>query len=161
MPSGPARKLLGVDVTARDLVQKHELGMKVTTSDGRTYRYVQNAAAIALGDVCAQDFATGTWAVKTSPATADAPIAGAWPNEGGRAAITVAGFFWMLTGGDASVKSAAAVVVGAPIATIATAGTVDDTAASAANALSAASQVGGVFVTVASGGFARVAFNGD
>lgn len=160
MPTGPARKLLGVDVTRTDTVQQHEPGVRIHGSDGRTYVYVANAAAIALGDVLTQDYASGTWNMKTTPASADAPMNGAWPNEGGRAAITVAGFFWMLVGGDALVKSAAAVVVGAGIATIATAGTVDDTAASAANAFSAAAAVGGVFVTVASGGFARVMFNG-
>lgn len=161
MPSGQA-KLLGIDVIATHTTQKHEMGIKITAADGRAYMYVQsNAAAIALGDCLVFDFATANYAVKTTPATADAPINGCWPNEGGRAALAaVTTFFWMLTGGDASVKAAATVVVGASIATIATAGTVDDTAASAANALSAASGISGTFVTTTTSGFARVMFNG-
>jgi hypothetical protein len=155
--AGPARKLLGVDFTLSHSEAKHELGLKVYGSDGRTYKYVRAGAAIALGDSLINDVAEEKYAV-TPVAAADTPLAGCWPNEGGRAAILDNYYFWMLVEGDALVKAAATVVAGAPAVPVAVAGTLDDTAATAANALAAASGVGAVFLTTTSGGFARVRF---
>lgn len=155
--AGPARKLLGVDFTLHGSSQLHELGLKVIGSDGREYTYVHAGAAIALGDCLKLDPAEGTWEFQPT-AAADEVIVGAWPNEGGRTAILDNEYFWALTGGDALVKAAATVVAGAPAITIATAGTVDDTAATAANALAAGAGLGAVFLTATSGGFARVMF---
>lgn len=162
--SGPQRKLLGIDFSRVDTNQEHELGIRIETNDGKAFRYVRAGAAIALGDALIQDFAEGTWDFAPS-AAADTPIYGVWPNENVsptqvRAAVPDNAYFWMQVGGDALVKAAATVVVGAPAVTVATAGTLDDTAATAANALAAATGVGAVFVTVTTAGFARVALNG-
>lgn len=157
-------KHLGVDLARVDTVQKHELGFRIEKSDGRIYRYMVAGAAIALGDVLQSDTAEADFPTHSVQPTsaADQTIVGCWPNEnpptGSRAAIADNSFFWMLEKGDALVKAAATVVAGAPIVTIATAGTVDDTAATAANALALAAGVGGYFVTTTSGGFARVMF---
>lgn len=160
-----SEKHLGIDVGRIDSTQKNELGFEILKSDGRRYRYVQASGAIALGDVLMADYTIGTllWGVKTVSA-ADLPCVGCWPNEnpaGGqtaRVAVTTLFFFWMLVKGDANVKAAAAVVVGAPAIPTAVAGTVDDTAASAANALAQAAGVPMIFTTVSAAGFARVMF---
>lgn len=149
-------KHLGARFLKADDTQKHALGIELDADDGNRYKYVKANGAIALGDMLVEDMTAGIDNVKTTPATADAVANGCWPNEGGRVAITTLQFFWMLITGDALVKSAGTVVVGATWALIATAGTVDDTAASAANAASAAAGRGGTFLTVASGGFARI-----
>lgn len=162
--TGPQRKYMGIDFARVDTEQQNELGVRIEANDGKVFRYVKAGAAIALGDVLQWDFVEGTWEVQPTSAADQTPC-GAWPNENVsttqvRAAVADNSFFWMQCGGDALVKAAATVVSGAPIATIATAGTVDDTAAAAGNALAAASGVGGVFVTTTTGGFARVMLNG-
>lgn len=154
-------KVTGADLSRTTSNALHELGATFSESNGRNYRYVRAGAAIALGDVLIDDVAEGVWDMTPSSA-ADQVVAGCWPNENAqgraRAAITDNYYFWMLEGGDASVKAAATVVAGAPAITTATAGTVDDTAATAANALATAAGVGAVFMTTTSGGFARVKF---
>lgn len=160
-----AEKDIGVDVIRHGTVQLHELGTIFTQAGGRKFQYVRAGSAIALGDVLKDDVAEGIYDKDTTAAAADQVMFGAWPNEGdginrARTAILDNEFFWALVGGDALVKAAATVVAGAPIVTIATAGTVDDTAATAANALASASGKGGIFLTTTTGGFARVQFNG-
>lgn len=157
-------KRLGIDFGLVSADQRHEPGLSVLAPDGRTYQYVRAGAAIALGDGLIWDVAEEVYAVAPI-AAADTVVAGAWPNENpyvgtARVAITDNYYFWMLVDGDALVKAAATVVAGAPAVPIATAGTFDDTAATAANALAAASGVGAIFVTTTSGGFARVRFKG-
>lgn len=158
------RKYMGIDFTRLDTNQEHELGLRLETNDGKCFRYYHAGAAIALGDVLIDDFAEGTWEAQPSSAVDQVPI-GCWPNEnvsatGIRVAIADNLYFWAQVGGDALVKAAATVVVAAPGGTTATAGTVDDVAAAVGNALAAASGAGLRFVTVTSGGFARVMFNG-
>lgn len=155
----------GVDVNRVTSTQLHPIGTTVTLANGRRFRYVKAGAAIALGDVLIWDAAEEIYA-HTPVSAADQSITGCWPNEneGGigsssRAAITDNYFFWMLVNGDALVKAAATVVAGAPAISIATAGTVDDTAASAANALASA-VTAPYFLTTTTAGFARVQFNG-
>ena len=156
-------KLVGVDLGRVTLVQEHELGMYGEGSDGRGYRYSKAGAAIALGDALKTDTAEGINDVDPVSA-ADQVVVGCWPNEsvGGhsaRAAIADNSFFWMLVNGDGLTK-AATVVAGTPAISVATAGTLDDTAATAANALATAAGCGCVFLTADSGGFARVRYNG-
>lgn len=154
-------KVLGVRLAFHSTDQAHELGLEVLDVSGRVYKYQRAGAAIALGDVLKVDVAEG---INDADPTllADAIVCGCWPNESvdgvARTAILDNEFFFMLVEGDASVKSAATVVAGAAAVTIATQGTVDDTAATAANALSAGAGRGMVFATVAAGGFARVLF---
>lgn len=160
-----AEKHLGVDVGKIDSVQKAELGFEIQKSDGRRYRYVQASGTINLGDVLMADYTIGglVWGVKTTTAAVDIVPVGCWPNENpaagtARVAVTTLFFFWMLVKGDALVKAAATVVVGAPAGTIATAGTVDDVAGVAADAWAAAAGVPMVFTTLTTTGFARVMF---
>lgn len=157
-----AEKDTGVDLVRVTSVALHPPGSIFTQENGRSYRYVRAGAAIALGDVLIDDVAEETYAV-TPVAAADTPLAGCWPNEGdgsgrSRAAITDNYYFWMLEEGDALVKAAATVVAGQPAVPIGTAGTVDDTAAAAANALAMAAGVGAIFLGTTSGGYARVRF---
>lgn len=161
-----SEKHLGVDVGRVDTVQKHELGFRVQKSSGRWYRYVVAGATIALGDVLQPDTAEVDFPISSvQPTSAVDQIAvGCWPNENTdaitvRAAIADNAFFWMHEKGDALVKAAGTVVAGAPANSSATAGTVDDIAAAAGNALAAGSGVGMYFVTTTTGGFARVMFS--
>jgi hypothetical protein len=139
----------------------HPLGTTVTDQLGRKYRYSKAGAAIALGDCLIWSAAIFT---VIPVAAADQSIVGCWPNENppsgtARTAVSNAEFFFALIAGDALVKAAATVVAGAPAISIATAGTVDDTAATAANALASA-VTGPFFLTTTTSGFARVMFNG-
>lgn len=155
-------KRLGIDLGLVTSDQRHEVGLEITGPDGRGYVYSKAGAAIALGDVLVDDVAEEIYAL-TPVSAADQVIGGCWPNENptpgtARVAITDNYFFWALVRGDANVKAAATVVAGAPIVTVATAGTVDDTAAAVGNALAAASGIGGIFLTTTTAGFARVKF---
>jgi hypothetical protein len=149
-------KVLGVDILQVDTVQQHALGLEIQMDDGNVYKYVRAGAAIALGDVLKVDVAEGPNDYDPQVA-ADIPHAGCWPSTRA-AAIADNSFFWALIKGNASVKAAATVVAGTPAISTATAGTVDDTAATAANALAMASGVGAVFQTTTTGGFATVCF---
>lgn len=146
--AGPLVKILGIDFTATHTTQKHGLGAKVPATDGREYTYVLAGAAIAATDAVV--FSAGWSAIKT-PATADAIFHGV-----AHVAIASGSYGWVVTRGIVSCKAAATVVAGAAAVTIATAGTLDDTAASAANALSAACGAGAMFTTTTSGGVANV-----
>lgn len=148
-------KQIGVDVARVTTAAIHEIGALYQEPNGRSYRYVKAGAAIALGDCLIWDSAEETYAHTPSTGVDQVP-SGFWPNEGGRAAIADNAFFWMLIQGDALVKAAGTVVAGAPYATSATGGTVDDIAAAAGNALASASGRGGIFLTTTTGGFARV-----
>jgi len=150
-------KVLGIDILAVDTVQQHALGCEITHDDGNTYRYVRAGAAIALGDVLKVDVAEGPNDYDPQVA-ADIPHAGCLPNATGRAAVADNSFFWAGVRGSFSVKAAATVVAGTPAISTATAGTVDDTAATAANALAMAAGVGAIFQTTTTAGFATVLF---
>lgn len=156
-------KDLGIDLGKVTTTQEHELGTEYTYL-GRVYVYRKSGGTIALGDVLKFDAAEETYSV-IPVAAADEVVEGCWPNENetsfhtARAAIADNSFFWMLKRGDALVKAAATVVAGAPAVTIATAGTVDDTAATAANALAAGAGCAMMFLSTTSGGFARVRFS--
>lgn len=155
---GVLSKQLGIEFTQVDAgpVFPHTLGIEVYCDDGTKRKYVRAGAAIAPGDVLKVDTAEGPNDFDPVSA-ADQPIAGAWPSA--FPVVADNSGFWVVVGGDVSVKSAATVVPGAPVVTIATAGTVDDTAATAANALASGAGLGGIFTTVAAGGFARIKFH--
>lgn len=156
MGAAPLNKGLGVDFTLVTSIQKHELGAELDGNDGRRYKYGRATAAIAVADCLVADPGTGAYHVKQSTAAADLVIAGC-----AHVAVTTAGdYFWYVIQGLVSMKAAATVVVGAPIVTIATAGTVDDTAATAANALAAGSGKGGIFASTTTGGLASVLLMG-
>lgn len=144
MPTpGPAvtQKLMGVDVNVVDTVRKHELGLTLDFADGTRRRYVKASGAIALNDALVMDTAVLTaavpYVVKTSSAALQ-PIAGVCMVSG----VADTNFFWAVVGGKANVKVAAAVAAGAHLATTATAGTLDDVAAAAADAQAAAAGIG-------------------
>lgn len=149
-------KHAGIDFNSVDLTPQHALGIEVDCDDGTRRKYVRAGSAIAAGDVLTVDVAEGDNDYQQSAAAADLTIAGAWPSA--YPAVADNSYFWCVVRGVVSVKAAAAVVAGAPVVTIATAGTVDDTAATAANALASGSGIGGIFVSATSGGFARVKF---
>jgi hypothetical protein len=155
MPSvvSPSHKHLGIDVERVSAVAEHNLGLEVSCTDGTTRRYYRAGAAIAAGDALITDTAEGPNDVQPS-AAADTPIVGVWPSA--YPAIADNSYFWAVVKGLVSVKAAATVVAGAPAVPIATAGTLDDTAATAANALAAASGAGAVFMTTTASGFATV-----
>lgn len=148
-------KSLGINFTQIDATRKQELGLEVDGNDGRRYKYVQAGTAFALGDALISLGSSGVFVYQTSSA-ADQPVLGVWPADGGRVAVTINYFCWVVVRGYAQVKAAATVVVGAPAITTATAGTVDDTAASAANALATAAGKGLIFQTVTTAGLAIV-----
>lgn len=151
---------IGADVTRVTSTALHALGATYQESNGRTYRYVRAGAAIARGDCLVADTAEEIYAHTPSSAV-DQVISGFWPEESGRGNITDNYYFWMAIAGDHSVKAAATVVAGAPYTTSAVAGTVDDIAAAAGNALASASGRGGIFLTATTGGFARVEISGS
>lgn len=148
-------KVLGINFAQIDAVQKNELGLEVRGNDGRTYKYVKAGAAIALGDALISDGVEGVFDYQPSSA-ADQSVLGVWPADGGRVAVTDNYYFWCVVGGYVVMKAAATVVVGAPAITTATAGTVDDTAATAANALATAAGRGLIFQTTTTAGLATV-----
>lgn len=131
------RKLLGIKATDVDSVQKHALGIEVDFDDGTRRRYVRAGAAVAQYDALIIDFAEGKFDWQPS-AAADVPIVGVCPVSG----VSDNYFFWAIVKGPANVKVAATIVAGAILVPIATAGTLDDTAATAANALAMGAGVG-------------------
>lgn len=154
---GVLNKQLGVEFTQVDAgpTFPHTLGIEITCDDGTRRKYVRAGAAIAPGDCLKVDTAEGRNDFDPTSA-ADQSINGAWPSA--FPAIADNSGFWCVVRGDVSVKAAATVVAGAPIVTTAVAGTVDDTAATAANALASGAGIGGIFTSVTSGGFATVKF---
>lgn len=133
--------IAGIDVERVDDVRAHPLGLKVECSDGTTRRYVRAGAAVAQYDALVQDFAEGVFDWQPV-AAADTTVLGVCPVAG----VADNYFFWAIIAGPAFVKVAATIVVGAPLVPVATAGTLDDTAATAANALAMSSGVGVVAV---------------
>lgn len=127
---------IGVDVTRVDTVQKFPLGQTITTANGGRYRYIRAGAAIAQYDALKADAAEGAFDWQPT-AAADEGILGI-----AQVAIGDNEFGWVLIEGKGFVKVAATVVAGASLVTIATAGTLDDTAAAAGNALATGVGVG-------------------
>lgn len=149
----PQQKILGIEVTDVDTVQKHALGLEVDCDDGTRRRYVRAGAAVAQYDALIIDFAEGPYDYQPS-AAADTPIHGVCPVSG----VADNNFFWAVVQGKTNVKVAATIVAGAPLVPTAVAGTLDDTAATAANALAMAAGVGVVAIVddTPSAGIAQV-----
>lgn len=145
---GPLIKLLGIDFTATHTVQKHPLGAKILATDGREYTYVKASAAISATEAVV--FGAAYAATKT-PATADISWHGV-----AHVAIASGSYGWVVTRGIVNVLAAATVVALAPAVPIATAGTLDDTAGSTANALAMASGAGAIFLSTTTAGVASV-----
>jgi hypothetical protein len=149
-----ASRYLGVDFGVTSTTQKFPLGMRVTANDGRTYRYGKAGAVVAINSALKIDVAEGPNDVDPITA-ADQVIAGV-----AHVAAADNEFFWYVVNGPVSVLAAATVVAGAPAVTIATAGTLDDTAGTTSNALAAGSGVGVVFTSTTSSGLASVQLYG-
>lgn len=117
MPAGVLGSKVGLDFTALDDVRKHELGSTYYGSDGRKYTYVKASAAIALGDACKVDFATGKYNVNPVSAVSQVLL--------GVAAVAVAinQFFWLVTGGEVVAKLTAATAAGVRLGSSGVAGT--------------------------------------
>ena len=133
-------KVCGIKFTQVDDTQQNELGIEVAANDGRTYKYIRAGAAIAVGDALHVDYAEGYNDLHPTSA-ASQPIAGV-----AHVAIADNKFGWVVVRGVVPVK-AATVVAGTPGVSTATAGTLDDTAADAANALATAAGIGARFLT--------------
>jgi hypothetical protein len=148
-------KVLGVNVDkASSATQEHPLGLRVQAEDSsygvREYEYVKAGAAVAATDALRADHAEEDLSVMPSDA-ADLPLRGV-----AHVAISDNEFAFIVVKGAASVKAAATVVAGTPAIPTATGGTLDDTAATAANALAIAAGVGATFLSTTSGGVADV-----
>ncbi len=144
-------KLLGIEVDVVDTTRKHELGIEVDFANGKRYKYIRAGGSIAANDALSIDVAEGVYDYHPSPAAANVILAGV-----SEVAIGDNEFGWVVVRGPVVVKAAATVVAGKPAVSIATAGTLDDTAADADNALAAGSGVGAIFATTTSGGKATV-----
>lgn len=141
---------LGADPYNESSVQKHPLGAMCLFSDGTWRRYIRAGAAIAVGDALTIDFAEGNndmtpTTSATTPVHAVAPIA-----------MTDNYFGWVIVSGVASVKAATIAAGGLPLVPTATAGTLDDTVASAALAYTSASGKGVTSLAADSGGLCVV-----
>lgn len=147
------QKILGVDPLVVDTTQEHELGLELDFNDGTRRRYVRAGAAVAQYDALIVDQAEGPFDWQPS-AAADVPIVGICPVSG----VSDNYFFWAITKGVAYVKVAATIVAGAVLVPIATAGTLDDTAAAAGNALAMAAGIGVIAIVddTPSAGIAKV-----
>lgn len=142
--------LLGVDAVNESSVQKHPLGLEVPFNDGTRRRYIRAGAAIALGDALTIDFAEGNHDM-TPTTSATTPVHAVAAH-----AFTDNYFGWVITGGVASVKAATIAAGGLPLVPTGTAGTLDDTAASAALAYTGQSGKGVTSLAADSGGFCSV-----
>lgn len=138
--TGVLFKLLGIDITLVTSDQRHELGIEIDCDDGTRRKYVRAGAAVAQYDALIVDVAEGHYDL-TPASAANQPIAGVAPY-----AMTDNYYGWVIVRGKATCKVAATVVAGAPLVTTATAGTLDDTAGTADNALAAASGIGVILV---------------
>jgi len=148
-------KILGVDVDkASSSVQEHPLGLRVQAIDStygvREYEYVKAGAAVAATDAVRADHAEEDLSVMPVEA-ADLPIRGV-----AHVAINDNEFAFIVVEGAVLVKAAATVVAGQPAVPTATAGTLDDTAATAAGALAHAAGVGATFLSTTASGTATV-----
>lgn len=132
----PSIKVLGIDLSAVDTVQKHELGLEVKCNDGTTRRYVKATTTIAQFDAVTQ---TAVNNVVASTTAVVQPVVGINVLSGVSGA---ASFFFLVVRALTVVVKAATVVALAPLVSTATSGTLDDTAASAGNALAAACGAG-------------------
>lgn len=117
MPSGLLGSKVGVDLTLIDDVRKHELGSTYYGADGRKYTYVKASAAIALGDACKVDFATGKYNVNPTSAVAQVVLGIA------QVAVAINLFFWLVTGGEVVGKLTAATAAGVRLGSSGVAGT--------------------------------------
>jgi hypothetical protein len=153
-------KLLGVSVTSTSTSIQHELGLKAfdPANPQNIYQYVRADDAVAQYDAVMLDTAAAGSGdasdvpfLVTPTAAADDVIEGI-----AQVAIAAGSYGFILIDGDGSSKAAATVVAGAPAVTIATAGTLDDTAAAAGNALATAAGRGVVFTSTTTGGVASV-----
>lgn len=143
-------KITGVDVTSVDVTALHEVGLELDFSDGKRRKYIKAGAAIAAFDALTVDEAETPDLEPTS--AVNQALAGV-----AERAIADGSHGWVVVrGSGVSVKAAATVVAGAHAVTVATAGTLDDDTAAAANAIAAASGIGAKFDTVTSGGIAAV-----
>ena len=147
-----ARNLIGiagVKFDRADTTQKHPLGMELAADDGRVYAYYRAGATVAVNSALKVDVAEGPNDLDpTANADVDV-IAGV-----AMTALADNEFGWCVRRGPATVKAAATVVAGASAVSIATAGTLDDTAAATANALAAGSRC--VFTSTTTSGLASV-----
>lgn len=142
--AGPGgRKLFGVDFTRIDTAQAHEAGLRISGDNGITYKYVK-----ASGTVAQYDAVTYTANSNEVISTSAAAQAVAGVNQS--ASVATTNWFWLAVEGAGIVVKAATVVAGTQLVTVATSGTLDDTAASAANALACAAGVG-VYAQTADG----------
>lgn len=128
-------KLLGIRFVQVDTVQKHALGIEIDCDDGTRRRYAKASGSVAQFDALTVLTTTQNNVITTSAASQ--PVVGVCPVSG----VATTNFFWAIVKGPAVVK-AATVVALASLVTTATAGTLDDTAASAANALASSSGLG-------------------
>lgn len=132
----PINGVAGVDFSRVDSVQKHPLGWTLHSVGGTLRKYVRAGATVAQYDALTYDSeGINDWQ----------PTSGA--NQGVYGVCPVSGvadnyFFWAIIKGKANVKVAATITAGAHLASTATAGTLDDVAAAAADAQAAASGVG-------------------
>lgn len=138
----PSIKVLGIDLSAVDTTQKHELGLEVNCNDGTRRRYVKATTTVAQFDACTQTIVNNVIASTTA---ASQPVVGINVLAGVSGA---ASFFWLVVRALTVVVKAATVAALAPLVSTGTSGTLDDTAASAANALAAASGAGVWSLTV-------------
>lgn len=139
-------KMLGVRFDLVDTSQLHALGIEIDCDDGTKRKYVRaGSGSIAQFDALTNDFgdASGGLFDYDSTTAASQPVHGTYPLA---AAPADNNFFWMIIRGTAVVK-AATVVAGTQLVSTATRGTLDDTAASAANALAMAAGVGVAAIT--------------
>ncbi len=150
---GVLQKLLGVDATRVDTVQKHELGIEIDFADGRRRKYIRAGGAIAVNDALKVDVAEGPHDFIPTAAANDA-LAGV-----AEVAIADNSFGWVVVRGAVVSKAAATVVAGAHAVPTGTAGTLDDSTAAAANAIALAAGIGAIFQTTTSGGLATVILN--
>lgn len=149
---------LGIDVTSVKAAAEHQLGLEVSPDSNpqNVYRYVQADDAVTQYDAVTIDTAVGGSGssanvpyVVTPTAAADTVIYGV-----AQVAFTAGYYGFVLIKGAGTVNAATTVVAEAHAVPTATAGQLDDTAASAANALALASGVGVIFTSTATSNLA-------
>jgi hypothetical protein len=149
--------LLGVDVDRLDDVAQYAQGSRVIDSGGNTREYVKAGAALAIGDALTMGTYTASNRVWIQTSAVNQPVFGV-----SHAVVAINQFSWVYTApSEFVIVKAATVVAGQPLVSTATSGTLDDTAAAAANALAAAGGIGvtavGADATLGAGaGFAPV-----
>jgi hypothetical protein len=149
-----ANSPLGIDVTLVTSTAKHELGLKVydPANPQNRYQYVRADDAITQYQAVGLDFAAGGSGSATDVPNLVTPTSAVNESIEGIAQVAFsAGYYgFILIEGTGTCLTAAAIAsAGIHLVSTATAGTLDDTAAAAANALAQAGGRGVIAVTAA------------